>query len=252
MKLKQILIGTTVAFSLILDPYFAIAKPTPVEPRDFLQEIFQPAQVKQKGVRHVRNHHRRHHRRHSHSSRHVAHHHRSRQPAKVVHKRETAPRAVAKHEAPAPTPPVLTAFDDIGIMVLEIPKLAIEAIKNTSQAMQDAVELELARQYLIQTATPGATMTRQGVRLSIERLHPVFVRRLAAAIKEARLTNQRVGIGSAYRPPGYRIGGFRDKFESAHAYGLAVDMAGLDGAGGRKTKAFHQIAKRYGVWGVNS
>ena len=43
-----------------------------------------------------------------------------------------------------------------------------------------------ARAYLIETATPGYTMTRQGPERAIGRLHPEFVRRLAAAIAEAR------------------------------------------------------------------
>jgi hypothetical protein len=47
-------------------------------------------------------------------------------------------------------------------------------------------ETARARAYLIATATPGYTMTRQGPERAIERLHPEFVKRLAAAIAEAR------------------------------------------------------------------
>src|SRR5215467_7451368 len=47
-------------------------------------------------------------------------------------------------------------------------------------------ETARARAYLIETATPGYTMTRQGPELAIGRLHPEFVKRLAAAITEAR------------------------------------------------------------------
>src|SRR5262245_7198723 len=50
----------------------------------------------------------------------------------------------------------------------------------------EADETARARSYLIATATPGYTMTRQGPERAIERLHPEFVKRLAAAIAEAR------------------------------------------------------------------
>jgi hypothetical protein len=51
---------------------------------------------------------------------------------------------------------------------------------------REAGETARARTYLIATATPGYTMTRQGPERAIERLHPEFVNRLAAAIAEAR------------------------------------------------------------------
>jgi hypothetical protein len=80
-----------------------------------------------------------------------------------------------------------------------------------------------ARAYLIETATPGYTMTRQGPERAIGRLHPEFVRRLAAVIAEARGAGLPLaGIFSAYRPPAFGIGGFADKFHSLHTYGLAA------------------------------
>ena len=54
-------------------------------------------------------------------------------------------------------------------------------------------ETSRARAYLIETATPGYTMTRQGPERAIGRLHPEFVKRLATAIAEAR------GAGPAIR-----------------------------------------------------
>jgi hypothetical protein len=47
-------------------------------------------------------------------------------------------------------------------------------------------ELAEARSYLIQTASPSHTMTKQGSELAIERLHPEFAIRLAKAIREGR------------------------------------------------------------------
>ena len=73
-------------------------------------------------------------------------------------------------------------------------------------------ETARARAYLIETATPGYTMTRQGPERAIGRLHPEFVRRLAAAIADARVAGLPfAGIFSAYRPPAFGIGGFADK-----------------------------------------
>src|ERR1051325_4525171 len=43
-----------------------------------------------------------------------------------------------------------------------------------------------ARGYVLETAHPGGTMSRQGPELAIGRLHPQFVTRLASAIREAR------------------------------------------------------------------
>ena len=73
-----------------------------------------------------------------------------------------------------------------------------------------AAELLEARAYLIATAVPGYTMTRQGPELAIGRLHPEFASRLASAIQEARSVGlAEAGIFSAYRPPAFGVGGFR-------------------------------------------
>jgi len=104
------------------------------------------------------------------------------------------------------------------------------------------------RAYLIATATPGYTMTRQGPERAIERLHPEFVNRLAAAITEARAAGLSLaGIFSAYRPPAFGVGGFADKFHSLHTYGLAVDVTGIGGPGSPSSLLWHEIAARHGV-----
>jgi len=49
--------------------------------------------------------------------------------------------------------------------------------------------------------------------------------RLAGAVHEARDAGlSSAGVYSAYRPPAFGVGGFSDKFNSLHAYGLAVDI----------------------------
>jgi hypothetical protein len=109
-------------------------------------------------------------------------------------------------------------------------------------------ETARARAYLIETATPGYTMTRQGPERAIARLHPEFVKRLAATIAEARGAGLPfAGIFSAYRPPAFGIGGFADKFHSLHTYGLAVDVTGIGAPGTPSALLWHEIAARNGV-----
>jgi hypothetical protein len=109
-------------------------------------------------------------------------------------------------------------------------------------------EIAQARTYVVETATPGYTMTLQGPELAIERLHPEFVIRLANAIREARNAGLPfAGVFSAYRPPAFGVGGFSDKFNSLHTYGLAVDMTGIGQAGSPEAKLWHEIAARNGV-----
>jgi hypothetical protein len=89
---------------------------------------------------------------------------------------------------------------------------------------------------------------RQGPELAIGRLHPEFVRRLAAAIHEARQAGlSSAGIASAYRPPAFGVGGFSDKFNSLHTYGLAVDMSGIGGPGTPEARRWYEIAAKHGV-----
>jgi len=112
------------------------------------------------------------------------------------------------------------------------------------------------RTYLVETATPGFTMVQQGPDVAIGRLHPEFVRRLAGAIRDARAVGlSSAGIFSAYRPPAFGVGGFSDKFNSLHTYGLAVDMTGIGGPGSLEAKTWYEIAARHGVvcpYGVES
>ena len=109
-------------------------------------------------------------------------------------------------------------------------------------------EIVQARAYVVETATPGYTMTLQGPDVATERLHPEFVVRLANAIREARNAGLAfAGVFSAYRPPAFGVGGFSDKFNSLHAYGLAVDMNGIGRPGSAEARLWHEIAARNGV-----
>lgn len=109
-------------------------------------------------------------------------------------------------------------------------------------------EVAEARAYVIETASPGFTMTLQGAELAIGRLHPEFVVRLANAIREARSAGLPfAGVFSAYRPPAFGVGGFSDKFNSLHTYGLAVDMNGIGRPGSSEAQLWHETAARNGV-----
>ena len=111
-----------------------------------------------------------------------------------------------------------------------------------------AAEVAEARAYVIETASPGYTMTLQGPELAIGRLHPEFVVRLAHAIRETRNAGLPfAGVFSAYRPPAFGVGGFSDKFNSLHTYGLAVDMRGIGSPGSPEAQLWHEIAAKNGV-----
>jgi hypothetical protein len=91
-------------------------------------------------------------------------------------------------------------------------------------------------------------MTLQGPDLAIGRLHPEFAVRLEHAIREARSAGLPfAAVFSAYRPPAFGVGGFSDKFNSLHTYGLAVDMRGIGSPGSPEAQLWHQIAARNGV-----
>jgi hypothetical protein len=140
--------------------------------------------------------------------------------------------------------PTLCNPEDI---VVHGPQLPSTSERPCPAQAREAGQTARARDYLIATAMPGYTMTRQGPERAIERLHPEFVNRLAAAIAEARGAGLPAGIFSAYRPPAFGVGGFADKFHSLHTYGLAVDVTGIGGPGTPSSLLWHEIAARHGV-----
>jgi hypothetical protein len=121
--------------------------------------------------------------------------------------------------------------------------------ERASPMLQPRSAVEEAKAYLIDTATPGYTMVRQGVPVAIGRLHPEFVVKLAAAIRLAREEGlKQAGLFSAYRPPAFGIGGFSNKFNSLHSYGLAVDMTGIGTPGSRSAKLWQTIVGKVGLY----
>jgi hypothetical protein len=125
------------------------------------------------------------------------------------------------------------------------PSASEQACADTPRTPEEVAE---ARAYLIETASPGYTMTLQGAELAIGRLHPEFAVRLERAIREARSAGLPIAsVFSAYRPPAFGVGGFSDKFNSLHTYGLAVDMRGIGSPGSPEAQLWHRIAAKNGV-----
>ncbi|MFL6823632.1 MAG: hypothetical protein ACJ8FA_13800, partial [Xanthobacteraceae bacterium] len=125
------------------------------------------------------------------------------------------------------------------------PSASEQACADTPRTPEEVGE---ARAYLIETASPGYTMTLQGAELAIGRLHPEFAVRLERAIREARNSGLPfASVFSAYRPPAFGVGGFSDKFNSLHTYGLAVDMRGIGQPGSPEAQLWHRIAAKNGV-----
>jgi hypothetical protein len=149
------------------------------------------------------------------------------------------PNAVEAQSIGAPTRDADVGVTPFGpLPVTEVPNAQAET----------STEIAAARNYLIETASPGYTMTRQGPELAIGRLNPEFAVRLATAVREARQEGlPSAGVFSAYRPPAFGIGGFFDKFHSLHTYGLAVDMYGIGGPGSAAAQLWYEIAARHGV-----
>jgi len=104
------------------------------------------------------------------------------------------------------------------------------------------------RQLVRQTAGESTTFQLQGTDVALNRLHPIFAKRLSSAIKEARKQGLNVGCFSAYRPPGFNIGKYIDKYNSLHAYGLACDVYGLGGPDDIRAFVWYHIAKRHNLW----
>lgn len=111
------------------------------------------------------------------------------------------------------------------------------------------IELDEARRYLLRTATPGGTMTRLGPERAIAMLHPRFVVRLAKGVRKMRAAGYRhFGIFSAYRPPAFRVGGFRNKKCSSHSYGISVDVKIDGGPRSREAYRWAKIVREVGLY----
>lgn len=130
-----------------------------------------------------------------------------------------------------------------------IPEPLSPPFSGRSQGVELFDEVKAARVYLVQTATIGYTMARQGVDIAIGRLHPDFVVKLQDAIRKARNAGlSHAGVFSAYRPPAFGVGGFGNKFNSLHSYGLAVDMTGIGGPGSSSAHLWSNIVKTVGLY----
>ena len=138
-----------------------------------------------------------------------------------------------------PQPPVDPAVATLRAVIRE----QLQALAPPKSAVEEA------KAYLVKTATPGYTMTRQGPAVAIDRLHPGFAVKLAEAVRRAREEGlSEAGVFSAYRPPAFGIGGFRDKFDSLHSYGLATDITGIGRPGSASAHRWQQIVLDVGLY----
>src|SRR6266536_2516691 len=172
-----------------------------------------------------------------------------------------AERGPATYSEPSPAdqrPQALQIPDRAAILerdrlgMLELPKEIQDLMPKSPSPAQEIVNE--ARTYLIRTSTEqrercvGDTMARQGVEIAIGRLHPVMAIRIARSIQQARNEGIPACVFSAFRPPAFGVGGFSDKFNSAHAYGIAVDFGGIDRPGSKAARKFQEIAASNGLY----
>jgi hypothetical protein len=138
--------------------------------------------------------------------------------------------------------------------MLELPKEIQDQMPKSPSPAEEIIRE--ARAYLIRTSTEqrelcvGNTMARQGVETAIGRLHPVMAVRIARAIEQARDEGISACVFSAFRPPAFGVGGFSDKFNSAHAYGIAVDFGGIGRPGSKTSRRFQEIAASNGLYSL--
>jgi len=138
--------------------------------------------------------------------------------------------------------------------MLELPKELQELMPKSQPPAQEVVNE--ARAYLVRTSTAqrercvGDTMARQGVEVAIGRLHPVMAVRVARSIEQARNEGIPACVYSAFRPPAFGVGGFSDKYNSAHAYGIAVDFGGIDRPASKTARRCQEIAASNGLYSL--
>lgn len=149
--------------------------------------------------------------------------------------------------------PVEKAVEPSILVDLGLPSLSSEPLPapfpSRLQGVEEADRVRGARAYLVRTATIGLTMARQGPETAIGRLHPDFAVKLADAIKRAREAGlPNCGVFSAYRPPAFGIGGFSNKFNSLHSYGLAADIAGIGSPGSHLAHLWQKIVYDVGLF----
>src|SRR5947209_8310592 len=148
------------------------------------------------------------------------------------------------------------AFEPDAVIAGEDARICEDSDFRCEPSPRTMEEIAQARAYVVETAEPGYTMTLQGTDLAIGRLHPEFVVRVANAIREARNAGLPTArVFSAYRPPAFGVGGFSDKFNSLHSYGLAVDLFGIGAPGSADAKHWYEIAAKHELvcpYGVES
>ncbi len=166
----------------------------------------------------------------------------------------SVPSTADQNPEPLQVPDRATNLERHSLGVIELPQEIQNLMpKNLSPAQEIVNE---ARAYLIRTSTQqqeqcvGDTMARQGVEVAIGRLHPIMAVRVARSIQRARSEGIPACVFSAFRPPAFGVGGFSDKYNSAHAYGIAVDFGGIDRPGSKTARRFQEVAASNGLYSL--
>jgi hypothetical protein len=158
------------------------------------------------------------------------------------------PQELTMRMADIPPGDIPTLSEPIPSVPVPVP-LPKELDEQIPKDMLVRQQVDAARRYLIRIACAGRTMSRQGGDLAVGRLHPIFAVRLAAAIKQAR----REGLPgvcpfSTYRPPAFGVGGYSNKYDSMHAYGLAADMQGIGRPGSTQALIWWRVVHENGLY----
>ena len=78
-------------------------------------------------------------------------------------------------------------------------------------------------------------------------MNPAFSSSLAAALRQANAQGLHLGVMSGYRSDTTTGSGYDASGKSAHGYGLASDISGLDGPNGKITQQWAKIAEANGL-----
>ena len=81
----------------------------------------------------------------------------------------------------------------------------------------------------------------------VSNMNPAFSSSLAAALRQANAQGLHLGVMSGYRSDTTTGSGYDASGKSAHGYGLASDISGLDGPNGKITQQWAKIAEANGL-----
>jgi hypothetical protein len=79
-------------------------------------------------------------------------------------------------------------------------------------------------------------------------LNPLFVTKMAAAIRQARAQGLNVGVESGFREPWQTGSRYDREGDSSHSYGAAIDVNGIGQPGSQTARQWYNIAMANGIY----